>query len=359
MSQKITLSADGVVVPDNRMKLYTTSATQPSVRIKRLQQLLRTGKPKICVIRGEGIGDLLMVTPTLHAIRQMFSFNATITVATNTMYLEGALVDVLKHNPDVDQIIERDLIKDDDYDLVINLHCPCIKYEKFGAKPPNRIDIFAQHAGVLLQDHKPRYFPTPAEIEWAEQWFKHKTPDTKTIFVQLFASSTNRSIDNRNVKEALTILYKQHGVESIVLYNETDLNTNIEWNAIPGVTQTHLGLRGIGAFIPYCDLVLCPDSSVLHLAGALNIPTVALFTSTYPGSRINHYPLASALWDEYPPCPCWYERNRCPIKQACTAGITGNRIAEACIEALKTRPKVDILQLLQNTAAIKIETEIL
>lgn len=360
MAQKIKLANDGIVVPA-RMSLYHPNYAQntPAVRMQRLRQLIKTGCPHICIVRGEGIGDLLMVTPTIKAIRQMFSSNATITVATNTRYLDGALVDVLKYNPYIDNIIERNLLNDADYDLVINLHCPAIQYEKKGSKPPNRIDIFAQHAGVSLTDYKPLYYPTPAELEWSETFFRHKSKETKTIMVQLFSSSSRRSIDNRYVKDALTILYKQYGIESIVLEHNSDPQSDIQWDNIPGVTTYNLCIRGIAAFMLRCDLVLCPDSSLLHLAGALDVPTVAIFTSTYPQSRINHYPMASAIWDgdKYNPCPCWYEN--CPIGNACSVGITGSRIAEECINALKNRSKVDILSVLKNTTAIKIDTEIL
>lgn len=362
MKQKITLTNDGVVA-FNRMKLHhpTAAKNTPSIGLSRLQKLLKTGQPHICFVRGEGIGDVLMITPTISAVRQMFSSKATISVATNTKYLEGALVQVLKYNPDIDYILERNLMRDSDYDLIINLHCPAIKVEVKGNKPPNRIDIFAQHAGVKLIDPKPKYFIQKDEIEWGKQFFLRKRPNTKTILVQLCSSSTHRSIDNNRIKNALIILNKNYGIESIILRHDTDPGSNIEWSEVPGVQEINTDVRGIAAIMVHCDLVLCPDSSVLHLAGALSVPTVSIFTSTYPPSRINHYPKATALWDGYniPMCPCWYSYNTCTVKGACYTRITGERIAETCFSMLSTTSKIDTLSLVNNIPAVSIDTEIL
>jgi ADP-heptose:LPS heptosyltransferase len=319
-----------------RMKLFQPSGTPPSIQLNRMMNLLHTGKPDICFIRGEGIGDVLMTTPTIHAMRQLLSCNATITVATNTRYLEGALVKVLRHNPDIDKVVERDLLKESDYDLIVSLHCPALRLEKKGAKPPNRIDIFANHAGVKLEDPRPRYYSKAEEIDWGRQFFIGKMPNTKTILVHLFSSSSNRSIDNRNIKDALTILNRYH-IDSIIIRNDTDPIADIEWSSVPGAQVVNADIRGIAGIMHHCDLVLCPDSSVLHLAGALDVPTVGIFTSTYPGSRINHYHKATAIWDgdSILGCPCWYEYNACHVSHACTAGITGNRIAEQCFKMLK------------------------
>src|SRR5688572_12252118 len=123
MVQKITLRADGVAQFSNRMRapsIKGEAKDRPSIKLTRLHQLLRTQQPRICVVRGEGIGDVITTTPTIAAIKQMFD-KAEITYATNTRYLNGALVKALKYNPDIDHIIERDLMDDLTFDLTINL----------------------------------------------------------------------------------------------------------------------------------------------------------------------------------------------------------------------------------------------
>lgn len=54
--------------------------------------------------------------------------------------------------------------------------------------------------------------------------------------------------------------------------------------AIPGVIGARVGLRELIALIACCDLLVCNDSGPMHIAGALGVPTVAMF-----GSEINEW----------------------------------------------------------------------
>lgn len=173
---KSALDSSGVVVNTKRRGFQPYAAkTTPRVGLSRLMQLLKSGSPRIAVVRGEGIGDVLMTTPTLHAIKELFGGSCHISYATNTRYLDGALVKTLQYNPDVDEILERELIKDSEFDLVINLHCPCIAHEKHGKPPINRVDLFANHVGINLTDKRLKYYPTKQEIEAEENIFFPKT----------------------------------------------------------------------------------------------------------------------------------------------------------------------------------------
>ena len=46
---------------------------------------------------------------------------------------------------------------------------------------------------------------------------------------------------------------------------------------IPGVVGVDTTLRGLVALIQSCDLLICNDSGPMHIAGALGVPTVAMF----------------------------------------------------------------------------------
>ena len=48
---------------------------------------------------------------------------------------------------------------------------------------------------------------------------------------------------------------------------------------IPGVVQAQVGLRELMALIERCGLLVCNDSGPMHIAGALGVPTVAMFGS--------------------------------------------------------------------------------
>lgn len=351
MVQKIRLSRDGVVVPDRMQPYHANQAkNQPAKKLSRLQKLLKTKEPRICVVRGEGIGDVLMTTPVVHDIRNFFE-TVQLHYATNTRYLDGALVKVLQYNPDIDEILERELLDESKYDLVMNLHCPCIYYEKRENPPINRIDLFARHLGVRLSDPTPRYFIQKSEIETGRD-FIAPFIGKKVVLAQPYASTERRSLDLRKFKDILKELAVRHNTMNLVLTHGSDFNKDIMWNEIPHTAELkNLDIRQIAGIMAHSNLVLCPDSSILHLAGALGVPTVALFGPTHPMARINHYPNAVAIWkgDSMMPCPCWYQQ--CPIGETCWKSMTVDEVVNACASRLNAN-KVSIRQ---HTATIKTE----
>jgi ADP-heptose:LPS heptosyltransferase len=301
-----------------------------------------------------------MTTPVVRALVGMFQ-EVHISFATNTRYLDGALVKVLKHNPDINMILERNLIAEEDYDVVINLHCPAFNQEKQGMNPANRIDIFAAHAGVHLADRQPKYFIQPKEVEYGEELLRGVYKD-KLILVQPCASTPRRSYDHSKLKRLLTELYNEHRIRSLVLTHGGQWNKGVMWDNMPGGMELKdLDVRKIAAIMVHCDLVLCPDSSILHLAGALGVPTVALFGPTDPRVRVNHYPNAVALWEgeELEPCPCWYRSDGCPINQACWSLLTPERIKAACSRHLDSSKRVNIQDLLSLNRKMSVRTEVL
>ena len=335
------------------MRQLNAAVKSPSVGISRLKRLLKTREPHICLVRGEGIGDVITTTPVVRAIKQQFA-KVKITYATNTQYLGGALVEVLKHNPNIDRIIERELIGEADYDLVINLHCPCIHYEKRGNPPISRIDLFAKHVGVELTNPVPEFFIQEEEIANGEELLRPVLQD-KLLLVQPSASSQRRSIQHDTLKEALVTLYKEHGVRSIVITHSTDHASAVLWENVPGgLAIKDLTIREIAGVMVHCNLVLCPDSSILHLAGALDIPTVAMFGPTHPDARINHYKSAVGIWEarELAPCPCWYEH--CPIGETCWKLITPGIIVDKCVDHINSTDK-DKRKIVTHPSIIKTE----
>jgi len=341
---KLALDQNGVVAI-TRMQLVTPGeATRtPSISVSRLQKLMKTGTPYICVVRGEGLGDVITTTPTVAGLKQMFP-KSSITFATNTRYLEGALVKVLQYNPDITQVIDRDHMKDD-FDLVVNLHCPAFSYEKRSNPPVSRIDLFAKHAGVHLVDPVPKYYIQKQEIEMGRDFLASVYSD-KLLFVQPFASTPNRSLDHNVLKDALVRLYDQHGIHSIVVTHSHDWKSDTLWNNIPGsILLIDADVRKLAGVMVHCDLVLCPDSSIMHLAGALGVPTVAIFGPTHPAARINHYKNAVAIWggEGLAPCPCWYEA--CPIGGTCWKNITAERIIQSCLSHLAKSSRIKLQKM--------------
>lgn len=341
----------------NRMISFTPARADlnPPKRIARIQELLQSKSPKIAIVRGEGIGDVIMTTPAIKALHEYFKGEVEITYATNTKYADGALVKILKGNPYIHEVIDRDNLDEVDYDTVLSLHCPAIGYEKFGNPPINRIDLFARHLGFnTLADPYPKVYLSSTEVDEGSA-FLYRTGmwGKKIMMVQLFGTSPARSIGYNTLKNALIQIYQKYKIHALIMTHNTDPHTDIMWNEIPGsVIVKGKDCREIASIMVHCDLVLCPDSALLHIAGALGVPTVSLFGPTDPRARVNYYPAAVAIWggETLGGHPHWYEK--CPFGDLCWKLITVESIVEGCASHMASTQKVNPDALLKPGTGI-------
>lgn len=303
----------GIIVPTTPPRIKTggdvNALVVPSKALHQVDRLLRGETPEILVIRSQGgIGDVLMTTPTVKAISK--KYKCQVTYATDMTYLEGALPKVLEGNPYIKEVIPWRGIAFQKFDAVINLTCPCVAHEKPLAKPINRIDLFARHAGIPAEDKAIDYYIRDEELEWAKEYLRQRNLDKyKLILVQPSSSTTSRDAPVDKMKQSLVnVLSLEKKTRAIVITHETD-NKKSNWN-FPGVTVlNNEDCRRIAAIMHFSDLVICPDSAVLHIASALQKKTVTLFGPTDPNARVNYHPEAVAIWPgkELQNYPCWYE----------------------------------------------------
>ncbi|MFZ3116265.1 MAG: glycosyltransferase family 9 protein, partial [Syntrophales bacterium] len=86
------------------------------------------------------------------------------------------------------------------------------------------------------------------------------------------------------------------------------------------------GLRSAVALVARCRLFISNDSGLMHVAGALNIPTIAIFGSTNPTTTS---PLGerSTVISRYMSCsPCL--KTTCPTDFRCMDAITVDAVYE-------------------------------
>lgn len=91
------------------------------------------------------------------------------------------------------------------------------------------------------------------------------------------------------------------------------------------------GVRELAAAVSLCDLFITPDTGPMHLAAALDVPLVAIFSVTSPadvgprGPSARHTIITSAA-----PClPCSRKAQRRCRKSLCTDDLTVQRVRRA------------------------------
>ena len=301
-------SKHGVFSPTNTFNSKVVSASSRKNKTNRkirLDRLIRSKNPKILIKRRlGGIGDVLMSTPLLKNIKKVIP-NAHITYATDLEYSWGALGEVIKHNPYVDSLISCKEVKGHEYDYSVDITTTGLSVEKPGTVPPNRIDLFADEVGISIDtDPTPDWIVREEEREVAREFINSFLEDKKDREKYKFIMIHCRSNDSRRtwpmdyVDQLADILARNKN--SIIFLMDWGCSVD-RWKERDRVYP----IKGqpiveTAALMEQCDLVICPDSSLLHLAGALNKKTVAIFGPIPAASRINYYANCTAVQLDLP-----------------------------------------------------------
>lgn len=333
-------SKHGVFSPTNTFNSKVVSASSRKNKTNRkirLDRLIRSKNPKILIKRRlGGIGDVLMSTPLLKNIKKVIP-NAHITYATDLEYSWGALGEVIKHNPYVDSLISCKEVKGHEYDYSVDITTTGLSVEKPGTVPPNRIDLFADEVGISIDtDPTPDWIVREEEREVAREFIDSFLEDKKDrekykfIMIQCRSNDSRRTWPMDYVDQLADILAQNKN--SIIFLMDWGCSVD-RWKERDRVCP----IKGqpiveTAALMEQCDLVICPDSSLLHLAGALNKKTVAIFGPIPAASRINYYANCTAVQLDLPCKNCWYVQ-RCGKgtggRLECLTGISPEMVAEA------------------------------
>ena len=313
----------------------------------RLDKLINSPRPRILVKRSlGGSGDVIMSLPLLKHIKRILP-HCELTYMTDLKYQDGGLGDIILHNPYVDILLGNGQANESEYDYSVDITTTGLDKEKAGIVPPNRIDLFAEEAGIdVSSDPQPDYIVTPQEKDEAKEYIKSELniknrDDVNLIMIQCRSNDARRTWPLENV-DRLADLLVEKDLKNIVLLMDWGSSVN-KWNSRKNVFAIkNLHWTKTAALMEKCDLVICPDSSLLHMAGALNKKTITIFGPIPPESRINHYPNATAVKVNLRCMPCFYQpscvdRN----KLECLKLVT----PEMVLDAVDKKMKEDIKSL--------------
>ncbi len=300
-----------------------------------IDELLKSGGKgvRICLQRTlGGLGDIIMTTPIARGAKRKYP-NCHVTYSVDTKAYNGAYADVLLYNPYIDEIIDYTIARKDDYHIFSDVTRSGLEYELPYTIFPNRIDLFARSAKIpLFGQALPILVLTETEETFGKTFVQnaiHKKDPTALVAVQIRSNDPKRTWPKENLLAFLNLAYKE-GLH-VFLFGWGDSST--EWN-LPGVTQVfEHPVRHAAAILKQCDVLVCPDSSMLHIGGALNMKMVSLFGSMPPASRINHYKNAIAVINQKIPCiGCVY--SACNNRYYCMTSISPQSVIKAVYKKL-------------------------
>lgn len=284
---------------------------------------------RLLLISNGGFGDMLLLVP---ALRAMHSKRPEIRL---TLSCRNRVHCVFENLPYAPSLVDYPISVEDaaHFDQIITTEH--LQEDSDEGRSVAAVDIKARILGVgplVGEERRAEYVATAAETTVAE--FKcPRLAGRPRIGIQLQASSPTRTYHPQRAGDVMQRLYAL-GYELYIFGSPGSLPQEKVperiRDRVRNLTAENLSFRESVAVMGTCDVLFCPDSSMVHVAGALGIPCVAVFGSThwklrtadYPsvfvlqgngGCKISpcwHHPKGATIWPEEGPCAT---AGHCPV----------------------------------------------
>lgn len=284
---------------------------------------------RILVVRTDRIGDVLLSTPVISALRAAYPF------AYIAMMVRPYAKDILEGNPDLDQIIlydrdgkhkswQRSLkfarnLKKKRFDIAIVLHptnrahivtflagikkrigygrklgfllTDRIRHTKhLGEKHELEYSLdLVRHLGILTEDKKV-FMPLRQDAEeWAKELFAREGIGTKDKLLAIHpaASCPSKIWPAERFAEVAERLADKYGFKVLLLAGPKD--THLAQKIAKGMHHACLDLAGrtsvaqLASLLKRCSLFISNDSGPVHIASAVGTPVISIFGRNQKG----------------------------------------------------------------------------
>ena len=336
---------------------------------------------KILVIRVDGIGDLLNSTPAISLLRENYP-SAEITVLARPLNAP-----VLIGNPDVDRILLFDPegkdqglfaqlqfyreLRREKYQLVVAMQTamwPHLvsflsgarnrlgRYQKrfkstlthawrgeYSKGETHEVDRNLELVRLICNGEGKRKLTfrlLPNEIGIAKKRIASWGINDNAFLIGIHpgGSSFDKRWPEKQYAELADRLAHHYNATILLLHGpgEDALTHNIQKAMqFPAITHAPETIRRLGALLSCCDLVVCNDSGPMHIAAALDVPTVAIFG---PTDHVAWYPLSENASIVRRDMPCWpCSAHKCKIGWECTKKLPVEPVWDATTTAVETR----------------------
>lgn len=299
----------------------------------RAMQPMKVRRPfRLLIVRAGGLGDLLMITPSLVELQRRHPGMAITVATTSAPALTLPSITTIPYPIPLDALAEHDLV------------IPLEGYIEDNTTHTGAT-VFAHALGLLPTLDSPPTFPLapiyhldPALQSTAWQRFPRDTSRRHRIGIQIRASADNRTYPVNQLGQLMDLLIAWN-CEIYLFANPTGKQTpqmHPQIINLPCLEDAPDFAQSAG-ILSTMDLVIAPDSALCHLAGALSLPTIALFGPFHWRTRTAHTPTTHALQGPLPCSPCHHHGwpgdpypagHECVKKQHCLAlaAITPERI---------------------------------
>jgi len=224
---------------------------------------------RVLIVKSGAYGDLLMLTPSIRRFKEVYP-DCHVSVACLNQYkpiLLNSVVDELVDYP----VNELDITRNG-YDCIIYIENAIEGNDE--ANTMHGVDALALQMGLSpILNKRPVYEVTEFEAEWAKA--RYPRNEQKRVAVHVSASMPNRNYPEALMTQVIIDLIRK-GYEVFLL------GAPAQWRVknVKGLTNLmleNLDIRKSIAAMATCDVLLAPDSVMLHVASAIGMKGVGLF----------------------------------------------------------------------------------
>ena len=338
---------------------------------------------KILIIRADGIGDMLNTTPAIALLRENYP-SAEITVLARPLNAP-----ILVGNPDVDKVLVFDRkrehrafanrlqfyrsIRHEQFNLVVAMQTATWphfvgflsgatyrlgRYQKrfkstlthawhgnYRKGETHEVDRNLELVRLICEREGTRQLVfnlSPDEIASAELLLASLDVRDNTFLIGIHpgGSSFDKRWPEKQYAELADRLIQHYNANVLLLRgpDEAALTHNIQ-EAMQSKATVYAPktIRELGALLSHCDLFVCNDSGPMHLAAALDVPTVAIFG---PTDHVAWHPMSENASIVRRDMPCWpCSAHKCKIGWECTKKLPIDMVWRTTAMTIEVRQK--------------------
>lgn len=308
---------------------------------------LRTSKAYI-VRQRAGIGDCVCLHPLIREVKKSFD---RVYVVTSALDAEGSMPGIFEMMPEVSGVY---VIEPNEWTTNSNKIIDP-QYRKPHEDTPQIIlsadKVFDCNGHYLIYEHETGFKPNlsltdfwlkffgyeiggvpkldvPAEYkDFAATWFADNNPDKK-FTVGVVKRVGHKARDwaiGDNYRNVISYLISKNVLPIVIDYYAQD-------DALFAVKTTRgMNIKQVSSVLEKVDLLLTGDTGIMHIAGSLKIPTLAIFNIMPPHLRVGGYDNMHVL-PEKPlsckrsPCHCVFKKTQWSCMVSVNSAMITNKL---------------------------------
>ena len=315
-----------------------------------MRELKLTGKERFLVVRTDRVGDLVLSTPVLEAIKTRFPESYL------AMMVSSYAADVVKANPNLDHVIIDDHADRNRGAKGFLMLVKEVKGSKFDVaillRPTFRLALLLLLAGIrhrigtgyrfyqMLFSQKvyvhrkrnlrheadynldllkplgirpekiiPRVYLTPEEEHFAQQIRREFeiTTDDPVVVIHPGSGHSSLSLPRRKFAQVADRLVEELDAKILLTGTKKEMDLidfikrNMKHQAVDLTGRTNI--RRLAAVLKKADVVISNSTGPMHLAAAVGTPTVAVFCPIFAAGPIRWGPYGEGHEVVLPPVP--------------------------------------------------------